>query len=118
MSLRQPLCVPECVKQMSRLTPRLCPAAFRAPSACLTGMILKHSLQKLVNVVTLCPSFYTLCTAVVGRPIVENCLAGYNSCVFAYGQTGSGKTFTMLGRLPEGDISIAASFNDVSRTCA
>jgi hypothetical protein len=28
---------------------------------------------------------------------VENCLAGYNSCIFAYGQTGSGKTYTMTG---------------------
>ncbi|KAK9915787.1 hypothetical protein WJX75_004111 [Coccomyxa subellipsoidea] len=34
---------------------------------------------------------------VAGRPIVENCLAGYNSCIFAYGQTGSGKTYTMSG---------------------
>lgn len=38
-------------------------------------------------------------TAVVGRPIVENVLSGYNSCIFAYGQTGSGKTHTMLGQL-------------------
>jgi len=36
-----------------------------------------------------------------GRPVVENCLSGYNSCVFAYGQTGSGKTHTMLGDLPD-----------------
>ena len=35
--------------------------------------------------------------AVVGRPVVNNCMSGYNSCIFAYGQTGSGKTFTMLG---------------------
>jgi hypothetical protein len=28
---------------------------------------------------------------VVGRPIVENALAGFNSTIFAYGQTGSGK---------------------------
>jgi kinesin family protein 15 len=33
---------------------------------------------------------------------VDNCLAGYNGCIFAYGQTGSGKTFTMLGE-GEGD---------------
>ena len=45
------------------------------------------------------PAF--LC-AVAGRPIVDNCLAGYNGCIFAYGQTGSGKTFTMLGA-GEGD---------------
>ena len=38
---------------------------------------------------------------VVGRPMVENMLSGYNSCIFAYGQTGSGKTFTMLGQLPD-----------------
>ncbi len=35
--------------------------------------------------------------AVVGRPVVNNCMSGYNSCIFAYGQTGSGKTYTMLG---------------------
>lgn len=28
---------------------------------------------------------------IVGRPIVENTLAGFNSSVFVYGQTGSGK---------------------------
>ncbi|KAL4447507.1 hypothetical protein ABPG75_004726 [Micractinium tetrahymenae] len=32
-----------------------------------------------------------------GSLIVDNCLAGYNGCIFAYGQTGSGKTFTMMG---------------------
>lgn len=37
---------------------------------------------------------------VAGVPVVDNCLRGYNSCVFAYGQTGSGKTYTMLGDLP------------------
>ena len=37
----------------------------------------------------------------VGKPIVENCIAGYNSCVIAYGQTGSGKTYTMFGDVPE-----------------
>ncbi|VFQ92301.1 unnamed protein product [Cuscuta campestris] len=33
----------------------------------------------------------------VGEPLVENCLAGFNSSVFAYGQTGSGKTYTIWG---------------------
>ncbi|KAL4429576.1 hypothetical protein ABPG77_008625 [Micractinium sp. CCAP 211/92] len=42
---------------------------------------------------------------VVGRPIVENALAGFNSTIFAYGQTGSGKTHTMLGRLDDGDLT-------------
>lgn len=35
----------------------------------------------------------------VGLPLVENCLAGFNSSIFAYGQTGSGKTYTMWGPL-------------------
>ncbi|KAK7363420.1 hypothetical protein VNO77_05563 [Canavalia gladiata] len=38
---------------------------------------------------------------VSGVPVVENCLSGYNSCMFAYGQTGSGKTYTMMGEIKE-----------------
>ncbi|KPI82613.1 hypothetical protein ABL78_8377, partial [Leptomonas seymouri] len=38
----------------------------------------------------------------VGRPLVENALAGYNAAVMAYGQTGSGKTYTSFG--PTGSI--------------
>ncbi|XP_022761807.1 kinesin-like protein KIN-12B [Durio zibethinus] len=44
----------------------------------------------------------------VGAPLVENCLAGFNSSVFAYGQTGSGKTYTIWGpanALLEEDLS-------------
>ncbi|PIA35824.1 hypothetical protein AQUCO_03400014v1 [Aquilegia coerulea] len=44
----------------------------------------------------------------VGAPLVENCLAGFNSSIFAYGQTGSGKTYTMWGpanALLEGNIA-------------
>ncbi|KAH6774814.1 P-loop containing nucleoside triphosphate hydrolases superfamily protein [Perilla frutescens var. frutescens] len=37
-----------------------------------------------------------------GVPMVENCMEGYNSCMFAYGQTGSGKTHTMLGDIEGG----------------
>lgn len=33
----------------------------------------------------------------VARPVIDNCLDGYNGTIFAYGQTGSGKTFTMSG---------------------
>nr|XP_024376844.1 kinesin-like protein KIN-12F isoform X2 [Physcomitrium patens] len=40
---------------------------------------------------------------VAGLPMVENCMAGYNSCMFAYGQTGSGKTHTMLGDISDLD---------------
>eukprot|EP00257_Ricinus_communis_P017920 XP_015576480.1 kinesin-like protein KIN-12F [Ricinus communis] len=37
-------------------------------------------------------------------PMVENCLSGYNSCMFAYGQTGSGKTYTMLGEIDDLEV--------------
>ncbi|XP_015944973.1 kinesin-like protein KIN-12C [Arachis duranensis] len=40
---------------------------------------------------------------VAGVSMVENCLSGYNSCIFAYGQTGSGKTYTMMGEIKETD---------------
>lgn len=30
---------------------------------------------------------------VVGLPMVENCMAGYNSCMFAYGQVSRNLTF-------------------------
>ncbi|XP_047317560.1 kinesin-like protein KIN-12F [Impatiens glandulifera] len=33
----------------------------------------------------------------VGVPLVNDALAGYNTSVLAYGQTGSGKTYTMWG---------------------
>ncbi|XP_058779630.1 kinesin-like protein KIN-12E [Vicia villosa] len=39
---------------------------------------------------------------VAGVPMVDNCMGGYNSCMFAYGQTGSGKTHTMLGDIEGG----------------
>lgn len=38
---------------------------------------------------------------VVGLPMVENCMGGYNSCMLAYGQTGSGKSHTMLGEIKD-----------------
>ncbi|MCO5566578.1 hypothetical protein L7F22_020255 [Adiantum nelumboides] len=40
---------------------------------------------------------------IAGIPMVDNCMSGYNSCMFAYGQTGSGKTHTMLGDIDELD---------------
>ncbi|XP_009420712.2 kinesin-like protein KIN-12F [Musa acuminata AAA Group] len=46
---------------------------------------------------------------VAGLPMVENCMSGYNSCVFAYGQTGSGKTYTMLGEI--GELEVKPSLN-------
>ncbi|XP_023765735.1 kinesin-like protein KIN-12C isoform X1 [Lactuca sativa] len=40
---------------------------------------------------------------VAGLPMVDNCMSGYNSCMFAYGQTGSGKTYTMMGEISQED---------------
>jgi hypothetical protein len=34
---------------------------------------------------------------IIGKPLIELALKGFNTCIFAYGQTGSGKTFTMTG---------------------
>ncbi|EEQ97800.1 kinesin heavy chain, putative [Perkinsus marinus ATCC 50983] len=33
----------------------------------------------------------------VGHTILDNCMKGFNGCLFAYGQTGSGKSYTMAG---------------------
>lgn len=44
----------------------------------------------------------TRCTPVVGAPVVDNCVSGYNSSIFAYGQTGAGKTHTMTGKIGTG----------------
>eukprot|EP01018_Ginkgo_biloba_P023736 Gb_23969 [translate_table: standard] len=46
---------------------------------------------------------------VAGLPMVENCMGGYNSCMFAYGQTGSGKTHTMLGDIEDADHKPSAN---------
>ena len=32
---------------------------------------------------------------IIGKPIADQCLQGYNGSIFAYGQTGAGKTFTI-----------------------
>ncbi|ODQ47708.1 hypothetical protein PICMEDRAFT_50592 [Pichia membranifaciens NRRL Y-2026] len=34
---------------------------------------------------------------VVGSPVIQQCLDGYNGTIFAYGMTGSGKTYSMRG---------------------
>ena len=39
----------------------------------------------------------------VGKPLCEHALAGYNTTIFAYGQTGAGKTHTMHGPSSAGE---------------
>ena len=34
---------------------------------------------------------------IIGKPILENFIRGYNCCLFSYGQTGSGKSYSMIG---------------------
>lgn len=63
-------------------------------SCWITGEI-RHSILVIARIPLSHDSVYV--SAVAGQPIVENCLSGYNSCIFAYGQTGSGKTYTMSG---------------------
>lgn len=55
----------------------------------------------------------------VGRPMVQAVLEGYNSTIFAYGQTGSGKTWTMFG--PDIEIKISTdtiNLGLVQRSCS
>ena len=56
--------------------------------------------------------------AAVGKPIVENCLNGYNSSILAYGQTGSGKTHTMVGELPARSASLPAEVRNLCKCCS
>lgn len=37
------------------------------------------------------------CYDLMGKPLVENVLKGFNACLFCYGQTGTGKTATIMG---------------------
>ena len=53
-----------------------------------------------------------------GRPIVANCLKGFNGCLLAYGQTGSGKTHTMLGTLGAEEGLIPRAVRQVFDTAA
>ncbi|KZV33656.1 phragmoplast orienting kinesin-1 [Dorcoceras hygrometricum] len=52
---------------------------------------------------------------VVGLPMVDNCMSGYNSCIFAYGQTGSGKTYTMMGETDKMNEKLSADCGITSR---
>mmetsp|Transcript_58903 Transcript_58903/g.137644 ORF Transcript_58903/g.137644 Transcript_58903/m.137644 type:complete len:868 (-) Transcript_58903:60-2663(-) len=37
------------------------------------------------------------CYEIMGQPMLETALKGYNTCLFCYGQTGTGKTTTIMG---------------------
>eukprot|EP00898_Chlorokybus_atmophyticus_P002386 jgi/Chlat1/3148/Chrsp21S00246 len=45
----------------------------------------------------------------IGKPLVDNALAGCNGSLMAYGQTGAGKTFSMYGELAEQEAQEACS---------
>jgi hypothetical protein len=55
--------------------------------------------------------------AVVGAPLLESALAGYNSALFAYGPTGTGKTHTMLGASGVLDPSTTPDLGVIPRLC-
>ena len=42
----------------------------------------------------------------IGIPIANACLDGYNGCIFAYGQTGAGKTYTIQGNGLDTNVDI------------
>eukprot|EP00484_Ammonia_sp_Unknown_P018994 CAMPEP_0197028132 /NCGR_PEP_ID=MMETSP1384-20130603/7897_1 /TAXON_ID=29189 /ORGANISM="Ammonia sp." /LENGTH=1169 /DNA_ID=CAMNT_0042457085 /DNA_START=95 /DNA_END=3604 /DNA_ORIENTATION=- len=58
-----------------------------------TGPAFKAVLDHLFKMSTQQKKIFDL----VGRPMVQAVLEGYNATIFAYGQTGSGKTYTMFG---------------------
>mmetsp|Transcript_47830 Transcript_47830/g.126693 ORF Transcript_47830/g.126693 Transcript_47830/m.126693 type:complete len:1430 (-) Transcript_47830:91-4380(-) len=49
----------------------------------------------------------------VGRPVAEACLNGFNGSIYVYGQTGAGKTYTMQG--PISTSSVVAMTSDDRR---
>jgi kinesin family member 1 len=48
---------------------------------------------------------------IVGQPVINWAIDGFNSCVLAYGQTGAGKSFTMMGN------ESPAEFGLIPRIC-
>ena len=54
----------------------------------------------------------------IGHGVVNDCLAGFNTCLFAYGQTGSGKTFTMMGSNPSAAAAAAAAATTTAAAAA
>lgn len=50
---------------------------------------------------------------VVGSPVIQQCLDGYNGTIFAYGMTGSGKTYSMRGVVRN---SVSLLFDKFDRT--
>eukprot|EP00803_Ostreobium_quekettii_P004706 evm.model.scf_819.1 EVM.evm.TU.scf_819.1 scf_819:267-10588(+) len=57
-----------------------------------TGDLLKFNFWKALEGATQEETY-----KIVGFPMVNAALEGYNATILAYGQTGSGKTYTMLG---------------------
>ena len=90
----------------------MCHAGTPPPSA-NSHVILQGSNNFLSAAVT-----FNNAHTVVGLPMVEHCMAGYNSSIFAYGQTGAGKTHTMLGHITASDEepSNQASSMDLCRS--
>ena len=54
----------------------------------------------------------------VGRPMVQAVLEGFNATVFAYGQSGSGKTWTMFGPDAAGKKGSSDDIGLVQRCCS
>ena len=50
--------------------------------------------------------------AVVGRPVIDDVLRGYNGCIMAYGQTGAGKTHSLLNMSSSSSSSSGAAASE------
>lgn len=70
------------------------------PAALLPGCAACKQLLHIPSAIGHISQVLDTVHAVVGRPIVDNCVKGFNASVLAYGMTGGGKTHTMLGALP------------------
>ena len=87
----------DCIKVVARIRPPAPREAGEAPclqhTAADTLTLLSqpeaahYSLDHVAGASSTQQQLYK----VVGRPIVDNVLSGYNACLIAYGQTGSGK---------------------------
>lgn len=53
----------------------------------------------------------------IGLPLLDHALQGFNTCLLAYGQTGSGKTYTMMGNIGDNDTLEGGTEGIIPRLC-
>jgi len=58
------------------------------------------------------------CYELIGKPVVQDALHGYNVCLLCYGEVGSGKTSTMMGCAELGQGLLPRLLNDMCTEAA